>query len=501
MNYTTLKQTPLNLKPWTILLIMLVIVSLPLFARLDQIPLKLWDESRLCVNAFEMSQSGNWIVTTIDGQPDLRSPKPPFMIWMQVISFKLFGFNELAGRLPAPVAAALTCIFIFWLFARRFKEPMIGFISCIVLVTSPGFVNLHGARSADYDTFLTLFTTAYCCFFFLYAEYKTLKYLYCFFASLVLAALTKEIAAMFLLPGLLLYAIFSKNLLYILKQKEFYIGIAAFIFFVGGYYLLREHMAPGYLREVWKYEVVDRFNTPLSNQGGPFYYYLDCILKFQFDEWYLFILPGAAIGLLSKNNLLKKLTLFSICIIVTHLLVISGAATKFWWYDMPLFPFLSIIVAVFLHTIFSLLISLPGLKEMMRFNCLPYIFLFLIFVIPYKKILDETLWGPPTRDSWRDEYSDMTQLLKYVLHGQRNIDGAVVPDCWPQNLLWYSEVLTYQKRPIKFIRDLNFGNAKKIVAYNQETKNYIESHYNTHIIQTYASVIEYYIDSVKDDIK
>jgi len=44
--------------------------------------LQLWDEARLAVNATEMLQSGDWLVTRYDGSSDLWNTKPPLLIWL-----------------------------------------------------------------------------------------------------------------------------------------------------------------------------------------------------------------------------------------------------------------------------------------------------------------------------------------------------------------------------------------------------------------------------------
>ncbi|UOQ78563.1 hypothetical protein MUN84_08455 [Hymenobacter sp. 5516J-16] len=63
-------------------------------------PIYLWDESRVAVNAAEMALNNNWLVAHFEGQPDLWNTKPPLLLWLQVLSIKLFGFNEVAIRLP-----------------------------------------------------------------------------------------------------------------------------------------------------------------------------------------------------------------------------------------------------------------------------------------------------------------------------------------------------------------------------------------------------------------
>ena len=138
--------------------IVLLLVYMPIFGYLDKLPLLEWDEARLATNTYEMLQNpGNILVTTFGNNPDLWNTKPPLLIWLQVLSMKALGVNELALRLPSALAAGFLCIFLYWLLATTIKRPWLGIISCLILVTSEGYVSTHGTRTADYDSLLTLF--------------------------------------------------------------------------------------------------------------------------------------------------------------------------------------------------------------------------------------------------------------------------------------------------------------------------------------------------------
>src|SRR5690606_9717613 len=100
----------------------------------------IWDEARLAINAYEMSQNGNLIVTYFDGAPDMWNTKPPLLIWIQALFIKMFGFNELAIRLPSAIAALFTCVVILIFSEKYLKNFWFGFIAVVVLVTSQGYI-------------------------------------------------------------------------------------------------------------------------------------------------------------------------------------------------------------------------------------------------------------------------------------------------------------------------------------------------------------------------
>ena len=64
-----------------------------------------WDESLYATSAYEMLESGNWVVTTFDGATDYYNSKPPLNVWLIALSMKAFGPSLTAMRLPSIVAA------------------------------------------------------------------------------------------------------------------------------------------------------------------------------------------------------------------------------------------------------------------------------------------------------------------------------------------------------------------------------------------------------------
>jgi 4-amino-4-deoxy-L-arabinose transferase-like glycosyltransferase len=488
----------MNLKPLYGLFIVLVIIILPLFAHLDNIALNSWDEARLAVNSFEMSHNHNWLVTYFGGRPDMWNTKPPLLIWVQVLCYKIIGYNELSVRLPSAMAAAFTCIFIYWFFAKKLKKPLLGILACAILVTSEGFVNVHAARSGDYDSMLTLFMTLYGLYFFLYIKEDKKKYILFTSLFLTLAILTKGVEAALLLPAMFLYALLMKKLSWLLKKKEFYLGIFICLLFVAGYYLLREHYNPGYLQAVRDNELGGRFNKVIENHTGNRWYYINFVIINAFNNWYFFVLPGICAGMLSKDGPIGQLSLFICLLLLIYFSILSFGATKIWWYTMPVFPFLSIIAAVFIYTVFNILYSFDGWILLRGLNIVPFVFMITLFIIPYKNILRITLFDIHYQFWLNGPNLEMAEFLKSVLHHNINIDGSVLPDCYAtQDLRWYADILADKNNSLKFIQDMHFGNAEKIVAYNQETKNYILSHYNAHADQIYGSITVYKINGIK----
>ncbi|MDE6112359.1 MAG: glycosyltransferase family 39 protein, partial [Bacteroidales bacterium] len=113
---------------WVFILIGLAVAVPLIFFHLGRLPLRVWDEARLAINGYEMMQNHRFFVTTYEGAPDLWNTKPPLLIWLQVLSMRCFGINEVAFRLPSALAVLLTCG-LFYIFLRTYlKRFHVGFI-------------------------------------------------------------------------------------------------------------------------------------------------------------------------------------------------------------------------------------------------------------------------------------------------------------------------------------------------------------------------------------
>lgn len=335
------------------LLLLLVLLCLLFFTNLTGIPIVIWDEARLADNALEMHMNGNWIVTHYDGAPDMYNTKPPLLIWLQTICLKIFGLNEFAIRLPSALASVCTGVLIWWFFKRRLEDSWIGFLAGTVFATTYAVVFLHAGRSGDYEALLTLWTTAFCISLYLFIVEKRTKWLYAFWLFLTLAVLTKSIAGLLFLPGLFLLILLQKRVRPTLANKHFYIGVAGFLLVAGGYYLLREQLNPGYLKAVWENELGGRFGTALEGHNHPFNYYFRNMYRWRNEYWFYFILPAFAVGFIMREKEVKIISLFNLLMVVPFFLIISKAQTKLQWYDVPLYPFLAMQIAILLAFIWS----------------------------------------------------------------------------------------------------------------------------------------------------
>ncbi|MDD4967856.1 MAG: glycosyltransferase family 39 protein [Paludibacter sp.] len=365
-------------------LILVLLLCLPLFVHLELLPIRLWDESRLAMNSYAMLGNHNYIVTCYDGMPDMWNTKPPLMIWIQVFFMKLLGVNEISVRLPSVLAALATCLVLINFSKKHIKNLWIGFIAAFVLISSQGFMGEHAARTGDYDALLTLLTTCSGLYFFLYCEKNQPKELYLFFVFSTLAVLTKGIAGVLFFPALLLYSVYSKQLIPLLKNRHFYIGAFSFIGLICGYYLLRESHNHGYIAAVIRNELGSRYFNALEKHNYGYLYFIKNLIGYRFSYWYLFVPFGLVVGFTHKNLIIKRIALFSFLMAFTYFLVITLSKTKLEWYDVPMYPFLSVLAAIIIHRLSDLIRNIARIDQAGWRKIIPYAFIVLLFVGPYQ---------------------------------------------------------------------------------------------------------------------
>ncbi len=473
------------------------LMYMPIFGYLDTLPIRIWDEARLAINAYEMFNNGDFIVTYFEGNPDMWNTKPPFLIWFQVFFMNILGVNELAVRLPSAIAAFFTCIILLVFSHKYLKSTWFGFIAVLVLITTHGYINLHATRTGDYDALLTLFTTLSGLLFFSYCEKQNYKHLYLFFLFTALAVLTKSVAGLLFLPAMFIYCVVQKQLVPLLKSKHFYIGLFSFFGLVTGYYLLREANNTGYIAAVQENELGGRYLEVVENHAHGFWFYYNNFIDFQISVWHLLIPCGLITGFFIKNKKINRITLFSFLMVTTFFLVISTAQTKLEWYDVPLYPFLAILIAVFIFYVFNFLENFKWINKILRLNVTPFLFLFLIAFKPYQRIFDKTY--KPKEYSWDKDFYEIGYFLKDAVKGKYDLNNNyLLYDGYNAHNLFYLNVLNDNGTQISFKDWRNLNPMDITIAYQNHVKQYVQEHYIHQIILKEGNVVKYMIYGRKE---
>jgi 4-amino-4-deoxy-L-arabinose transferase-like glycosyltransferase len=346
-----------------------VLAAAAIVAGVSQLPINIWDEARLAINALEMTSTGNLLVPTFHWEPDLWNPKPTLATCLAAMSVWLFGINELALRLPSIIAAIATTFTVFgftrWISASRAT----GVLAAAILLGSGGYVEVHVARTADTDSLLVLFLTLSTLALFRSVEERESDgspgWLLLSAAAFACAILAKGVAALLVLPGYAIALLVLGRLKPMLGRRSTWSGIALVVGVAVLYWGAAELIQPGYFAAAWKSDIAGRLARVSDANGGPWYYYLvELVRPWQVSTvkgldkiaygasafpWSLAVPLLAPILLLTQRGRIARAATFLLATLVAFLIVLSAAATKLPWYVAPAYPMIAIVVALEIH--------------------------------------------------------------------------------------------------------------------------------------------------------
>lgn len=400
------------------------LIYFPLFLHLDTLPFRLFDESFLALHTYEMMHGHDYIVTHSLGHPEMINTKPPFVIWCMVVSCKVLGFSELSIRLPNALSAVLVCFIIFFFLQWVTGDPLTGFAAVVALVSSSGYVCRHGTRTGEYDAFLTLFVLIYCLSLFILTEdvnNRRKRQLWLTFTlGMVLAILTKGVAALMITPGLFVYVLIRRKLLWFLRAKETYISISFILLIGAGYYFLREHFNPGFLSAVNKNELSGRYINTNEGHEGSILFYVNLIKDLYFVHW----LPMVAVAIVAAliagmGTVVNRLIIFCALIASALIAVVSMGATKLVWYSMPAMPFLAIAAGLGIYLVKSFVFEKTGPSVKKEIYSL--LLALLIGASPYVAIVADDL--NPVEIPWDVESHSIGYYINHKIAAKESVDG------------------------------------------------------------------------------
>lgn len=473
-----------------------LLLYFPIFLNLDVLPIRIWDESQNAMNAYEMFHNGNWLVPTYGFKPDMFSLKPSLPAILEMLCMKVLGPGELAVRLPSALAALSICLFFMFISMRVFGSFWLGFITCMVLITTSGYINEHVARTGDGDSLLVLFTTLYGLSFFIAVERRneadTNRYAHLFFVSLILATLTKGVAGLLFLPALLLYTFVSRSFLWWLKNPLTYLYAALLIGVNVFYYWYREVHSPGYWQQVLDLDFLGRFARDLGHQGS-FWFYLELMERYMLPSW-LYLLPVAVVGgYLLTGGIMRRLVGYSALLVVVHHLIISSAQSKLEWYPAPEYPYIALVVALFIHRFYQLVseYSLQQ-KHSLFYRLLPFLFLVLVFQWPYKTIVEKVYDKRET--FWDAQQLDMSYYLRDALKQKHDINGyKFTGHNYSRHIDFYIYLLQDAKVDIQRRDAEALQPGDKVIVYQQEIADILWNRYELEQIEQYKTAVKVFV--------
>jgi 4-amino-4-deoxy-L-arabinose transferase-like glycosyltransferase len=455
----------------------LVTASFPLWLHLDQMPVRVWDEAKNSVHAVEMFGSGEWRYRAINGAPDETGIKPPLLIWLQSLGLHMFGLNEIGLRWPSAAAAFGLCLFIVVFLYKRGHAIAAG-MAPLILVSMPGFLGPHMARTGDHDSLMIFFTIAGVLCFYEFCKSNSTRSIVWTSGFFTLAVLTKSIAPLMLLPGMLIFSLFMKQGKALFSHKGFWFSLLGSIGLIAAVYLLRESRDPGYLERVWNDELFPRYFNYSENydyEKESFWYYFKAFPQ-RLGFWFWLLLPAVILNLSIWRKDCFSLQHYLIYTLLLFLMVISYG-TKNFWYDGPALPLFAILIALATERSLNLL---PLWKSIWPRRMIIMLGLLLILEHPYRASIDRVIGE---KEHWWDrEIYGVSYQLRELLQQEKlaNQYKVLYPDPvgyipW----LFYQKAI-HQKHPdttIEHVKREEIQTGDWVVCSQKEEINWLHEHF------------------------
>lgn len=313
-------------------------------------------EPREAIVSLTMIQQDNWILPHNNGGE--MAYKPPFFHWCVAATATVTGaVNEWTARFPSALACLLMLAWAYVYYARR-RDAYTALLACLVCFSS--FEIYRAAFACRVDMMLTFCIVGATYAFARWTEHKRTRPIpWLPILMMSLGTLTKGPVAIVLPCGI--------TGIYLLIRREnffrvfFSLGataLAALILPAVWYVLAYQQGGEEFLRLV-KEENLDRFlgkMTYASHENGLWYYFV--MLPAGLLPWSVALLPA----LWKKHNLqhirnrltrMDSVELFSLLAAAVIFVFYCIPKSKRGVYIMPVYPFLSFFIALYLRRTFS----------------------------------------------------------------------------------------------------------------------------------------------------
>lgn len=304
-------------------------VLLPL---LGHKPLAEWDEGIYAEVSREML-SGSWLTPHWNGQ--LWLEKPPLMLWITAIFFKLFGVTEFWARAGSTFSGiAIVTLLHGWL--ARSRDLLSAWLGTIILLATLGF--LHICHVGEMDTLLSLGA----CVALLglsQVEAETRNGWYLFWIGFAIALMTKGAASVTIPITAVLFAALQSW-----KPRpfgvEFWAGFALFLALVAPWHIaMYLQRGQPFVEQYLGLHVLERATQQIEGHRTHWWYY--GVVLMASAPPFVLLYPNA-IYRGGRRAALQPWAIFAVVTLVFFTLI----QTRLPQYIAPAYPALAVLTAV-----------------------------------------------------------------------------------------------------------------------------------------------------------
>lgn len=301
------------------------------------------DETFYAQTAREMLNRLEWSTPYLYGKPQFE--KPVLFYWLIEASFKIFGVNEFAARLPSAIFALIGVFSIYFLGKILFNKR-VGMLAAVILATNVEYIIL--SRACVTDMVLSTFMLLGVLFFF-YGYLKKNYFYLLSSASFALATLTKGPIAI-ILPGavIIIYLLLIRDYS-IFKKSVLPLSILVFLSIALPWYILMyKFHGKDFVEVFFGFHNITRFLESEHKVGSQVYYNIP-IMFGGFFPWSAFLVFGfwrAFVKSFSKDVKERHHYVFILMWFFVIFLFFSASSTKLPTYIFPSFISLALIAAL-----------------------------------------------------------------------------------------------------------------------------------------------------------
>ncbi|QMV18552.1 hypothetical protein GOB94_07535 [Granulicella sp. 5B5] len=416
-----------------------------------------WDEGIYAQISREMLSSG-LLIPHWNLQPWLE--KPPLMLWITAVFFKLFGVSEFTARLGSALSGvALVGLLHGWL-ARRHSLRAAWFSSLILLST---FGFLHVARVGEMDTLLSL---GLCISLIglaeLHLDHRHGAWL--FWLGFALALMTKGAASITLGFTFVLFLALEPT---ILRRHlgTLSLGFALFLAVVLPWHIALYHrFGEAFVQQYIGLHILHRATSQIEGHITPWWYYLRVLLLSAIPFCLLY--PIAALDAL-RRPALRLYRVFALFALI-EVLFFSLVKTRLPHYIAPAYPAFSVLTAVWICTrLETITLTKPLRLRLSAAVCAIWIIAALITAAPRSRLHSPRLPNGDVTPNNREQVALLKQVFKHPAPAVAAVPGPLL-DWRPGHYNPIPTVIFYANRPVQQVlpQPLPPGTPTDIYAFN-----------------------------------
>jgi len=464
----------------------LLLTGFLVFRSVLTLPIMDWDEARHGVNAFEMIASNNYIVHTYNGETDYWNLKPPLSMWQIVLSYFIFGFNNLGLRFfSAAFLIAMTALSMLFM-KRAFGQ--VAALSTGLFFALFGYRFMHLFATADPDALHVFLCFLICLFLYrsIKGDSKNLVGVGLFLSLDFLTKATHVVSIV--LVVVLALILLRKTKRFSAQDILLYLGLPAILPTLLWMALRFSQDGVLFFVKMIEVDVLGRVSVAAeSNSGGLFYYFLS-------TAWFVGLIESLLILTLLTSFVIhiarRRIGFDSPFLIIFGLLLIvpfvfySLMTTKLPWYVYPSLVGLALLVGYACHVLLPLLWK--NKKGVFVLCCALVVFVVSIFVDPFISNQFAQRNEHTRSIFWELSHSSDIDLQDAKSYYSTSVDGSeiVVPQSW----LLEGYFLGYNHQKGNFDDFCDIADSVLLLFHyseQQELDRFMSSHQNMKLLLDY----------------